>query len=263
LSATKINYLSEFKNKLELKPKDVILIEKEITAKAEEEYNQKIYKYKQFVFKKFLLKSHLDAQDYQFLQSIQLYSGLQDKDIAIIEQEFIKQNIIQRIYYLIFTEQKSSYILLVPIILIVILSLRGFSIPSSVQQVDKLLKQADNKLELGNYKEAVKTYSEAIKIDPKNIYAYLRRGNTRYFLKQYQAAIEDYKQVISFNPNSIDAAEAYQNLGQVHVLLDKKQAAINYYQMAANIYKTYGKKDTYKQVINIVRGIKRSQPGSI
>jgi tetratricopeptide (TPR) repeat protein len=67
-------------------------------------------------------------------------------------------------------------------------------------------------VELGNdlhdkkdFQGAISKFSEAIKLDPKNIVAYLARGDAKASLKKWQEAIEDYQQVLAIDSNNIKA----------------------------------------------------------
>jgi tetratricopeptide (TPR) repeat protein len=248
-----INYLNDFKSDSGLKHKDIVLIEEELTIKAEVKHNEKISKYKLLFWKKILWQSNINEQDRTYLRTIQLDLGLQNEEIAIIEQQFIQQNIVQRIYQIIYTQQPLSPILLAFIILIVI-----FSIFSDVQPIDKdkLLKQADNKLEIGNYKEAIKTYTEVIKIDPLNSKAYIGRGEALVFMNNYKAAIQDYTQAINNYPELV---LPYMNRAVVSCALGNKKGAIRDYQKAANLYEKQGLIEDRNGAIKRLQQIQQNQ----
>ncbi|MBW4450782.1 MAG: tetratricopeptide repeat protein [Spirirestis rafaelensis WJT71-NPBG6] len=163
-----------------------------------------------------------------------------------------------------------------------------FCSPSSETQVENLLTQGKNKFERGDYqaanedytkamkinsrnlqaylgrgkahfylqddKAAAEDYTKAIKIDPKNIEAYIGRGNARSYLKNYKAAIQDYTRVISLSPES---ANAYMNRAVIRCTLGDKQGTIKDYQKAANLYAKQGGRDKRKQVLNRLKNLQQ------
>jgi tetratricopeptide (TPR) repeat protein len=54
------------------------------------------------------------------------------------------------------------------------------------------------------FDKAIADLNEVIRIDSKNVYAYVIRGNTWEQLKQYEKAIADYNEAIRLDPKSAD-----------------------------------------------------------
>ncbi|MEH2466973.1 tetratricopeptide repeat protein [Nostoc sp.] len=173
-------------------------------------------------------------------------------------------------------------------------ALLGFCSYSSQMQVNNLLSQGQDKLNRQDYQGASKDYTEAIKIAPKNINAYIKRGHAHHFLKDYQAAIKDYNQAIQIAPKNVqayikrgdaryslkkyqaaiddytkairlspDSVDAYKNRGFVYEKnLQNKQEAIKSYQKAATLYKKQGATDKYKKIIYKIQKLQQKKPQS-
>ncbi|MEH2285271.1 MAG: tetratricopeptide repeat protein [Nostoc sp.] len=172
--------------------------------------------------------------------------------------------------------------------------LLGFANSSPEMQVNNLLSQGQDKLDRRDYQGASQDYTEAIKIAPKNIKAYIKRGHARHFLKDYQAAIKDYTQAIQIAPKNVDAyikrgdaqyfikkyqaaiddytkairlspdsVDAYKNRGFVYEKnLQNKQEAIKDYKKVATIYKKQGATDKYKKTISKIQKLQQRKPQS-
>ena len=173
-------------------------------------------------------------------------------------------------------------------------ALLGFCSYSLEMQVNNLLSQGQDKLDRQDYQGASEDYTEAIKIAPKNINAYIKRGHARHFLKDYQAAIKDYNQAIQIAPKNVqayikrgdaryslkkyqaaiddytkairlspDSVDAYKNRGFVYEKnLQNKQEAIKSYQKAATLYKKQGATDKYKKIIYKIQKLQQKKPQS-
>jgi tetratricopeptide (TPR) repeat protein len=61
------------------------------------------------------------------------------------------------------------------------------------------------RLKLGAYAEAEEDCVEAIKLDPKNVKAYLRRGAARAVSGNYLEALEDFESALRLEPRNRDA----------------------------------------------------------
>jgi tetratricopeptide (TPR) repeat protein len=70
------------------------------------------------------------------------------------------------------------------------------------------------------------------KIDPRNVAAYINRGNTYSGLKRYERAIEDYNKAIELNPKY---AGAYYNRGLAYRKLKRYERAIEDYNKAIEL----------------------------
>ena len=74
----------------------------------------------------------------------------------------------------------------------------------------------------GQYESAIEDYENAISLNPNYANAYNNRGNVRLMLNQYAAAIMDFDKSINLNS---DYAEAYANRGAAKVGLDDIKGA--------------------------------------
>ena len=61
------------------------------------------------------------------------------------------------------------------------------------------------RLKLGAYAEAEEDCVEALKLDPKNVKAYLRRGAARAVSGNYLEALEDFESALRLEPRNRDA----------------------------------------------------------
>ena len=68
------------------------------------------------------------------------------------------------------------------------------------------IKRGREKVEMGDYFNALTDYNQAIELNSRYADAYYYRGKAKYELKQYKAAIDDYDKAIRLNP---DDASAY------------------------------------------------------
>lgn len=68
------------------------------------------------------------------------------------------------------------------------------------QDADSFYSKAEIKSNTGNYQAAIVLYTRALKIDPRFVKAYYKRGFAHSMLKEYDAAVKDYTMVISKNP---------------------------------------------------------------
>ena len=210
-------------------------------------------------------------------QQLQLIRKQQKSEIFTSINRFISNHslnqIIRGINIPIFSVGIAASIIGIAVLLV-------FCNSSPQMQVNNLLIQGQDKLDRRDYQGASENYTEAIKIAPKNINAYIKRGHARHFFNDYQAAIKDYTQAIKIAPKNINAyikrgdaqysikkyqaaiddyttairlspdlANVYENRGFVYEknLLNKEQA-IKDYQKAATLYKRQGAKDKLKEM---------------
>ena len=61
------------------------------------------------------------------------------------------------------------------------------------------------RLKLGAYAEAEEDCNEALKLDSRNVKAYLRRGAARAVSGNYLEALEDFESALRFEPRNRDA----------------------------------------------------------
>ncbi len=80
-----------------------------------------------------------------------------------------------------------------------------------------------------DHKGAIENYTKTITRDPKNIYAYINRGLTRFDLKDYKGAIEDYKEALALDPGNVSV---YDYRGDAYLKLENFEAAIKDYTEA-------------------------------
>ncbi len=113
-----------------------------------------------------------------------------------------------------------------------VLVLLGFCNYSPEIQVNSLLTQGQDKLDRRDYQGASEDYTLVIQIAPKNIDAYIKRGDVRYSLKDYQGAIKDYTQAIQIAPKNINA---YIKRGKTRHFIKNYQGAIKDYNQAIQI----------------------------
>lgn len=109
--------------------------------------------------------------------------------------------------------------------------------------------------EQGKYEKAIADYNKAIelKYDPLSV-PYNNRGNAYDNLGNYQKAIEDYNQAIRINPND---ADAFYNLGNTHSKLGDKQAAVQYFQKAAQLYQKQGQTKDHQETLERIKKLQQ------
>ncbi|MEH2121137.1 tetratricopeptide repeat protein [Nostoc sp.] len=174
-------------------------------------------------------------------QQLQLIREQQKSEIFTSINRFISNHslnqIIRGINIPIFSVGIAASIIGIAVLLV-------FCNSSPQMQVNNLLIQGQDKLDRRDYQGAFEDYTEAIKIAPKNINAYIKRGHARHFLKDYQAAIKDYTQAIKIAPKNVNA---YIKRGDTQYSIKKYQAAIDDYTTAirlspdlANVYENRG-----------------------
>ena len=82
---------------------------------------------------------------------------------------------------------------------------------------EDFFNQGIEKLQNGQYKEAIEDFTQAIEINSKYADAYFLRGCTHIELDDYQGAIADYTQTIQLVP---DDADIYFMRGKAYITLD-------------------------------------------
>jgi tetratricopeptide (TPR) repeat protein len=87
----------------------------------------------------------------------------------------------------------------------IVVKLNKNALSSPAGQAESLVIEGTNKLKQKNFTEAINYFDEAIKLDPKNIRAYLARGQGKTGLKKWQEAIKDYQQALEIDSNNTDA----------------------------------------------------------
>jgi len=92
------------------------------------------------------------------------------------------------------------------------------------------------KLDQYNYREAAEDFTQAIKLDPKYIEAYFKRGYSYTWVSKHQEALTDFNQAIVLDPNYLDA---YLNRGWSQLFLQNDQAALEDFNRAIRLNPNY------------------------
>ncbi|MDZ8239261.1 MAG: tetratricopeptide repeat protein [Nostoc sp. ChiQUE01a] len=241
LSPQALNTLIRIKQNFELKNKDIELVEQEIIVKTEQEYNQKLQRYKQEFFKIIRITNSVSEQNREKLKILQNDLSLKDEIVAIIENEVIENISLQPIRRLISYENQPSQRIVITTIVIIVAGLLGFCQSSSETEFTNLENQGQNKLD----------------ISVENI-DYMKRANDHYGRKNYQAAIDNYTTAIRVYP---DSAEAYENRGYVYDKnLRNQQQAIKNYQKAVTLYEKQGVKKKVKEMRHRLKRLQQKNP---
>lgn len=106
----------------------------------------------------------------------------------------------------------------------------------------ELLEQGIDRIEQGNYQEAINIFTEVIEQHPREPAPYINRGIAHQKLGNYEDAIEDYQQALQYDPEN---GLAYLNWGIVHYeqqdyeeaakKIDRATALLKKHLKAANI----------------------------
>jgi len=87
----------------------------------------------------------------------------------------------------------------------------------------------------GQDAEALPHHDAAVRLQPKQAWAYVNRGNARAALKQYEAAVADYDQALSLNPA---LSEAHTNKGNAVFALGRHSEAMACHEHAVQLAPT-------------------------
>ena len=138
-----------------------------------------------------------------------------------------------------------------------------------------------------NFPKALADYSQAISINPNYANAYTSRANIRFQKKDFQAALRDLNKALSLDPSQDKAyffrsmigiqqqnkqqaqadikkaiqfayndADGFIYKGFERVLQGDRQGALNNFQQSANLYQKRGDKNSYRQVMTLIRMIR-------
>ena len=92
------------------------------------------------------------------------------------------------------------------------------------------------KLDQYNYQDAAADFTQAIKLDPKYIEAYFKRGYSYTWVSKHQEALTDFNQVVVLDPNYLDG---YLNRGWSQIFLQNDQAALEDFNRAIRLNPNY------------------------
>jgi tetratricopeptide (TPR) repeat protein len=107
---------------------------------------------------------------------------------------------------------------------------------SNPQSARDFYARGITKLDQYNYREATEDFTQAIKLDPKYIEAYFKRGYSYTWVSKHQEALTDFNQAIVLDPNYLDA---YLNRGWSQLFLQNDQAALEDFNRAIRINPNY------------------------
>lgn len=79
------------------------------------------------------------------------------------------------------------------------------NIKKITDMIVEIKDQINGKVKSGQYEEAIADYDDMIRLDPRNIEAFLNRGLAKSKLGQYEDAIADYDRAIKLNPTNAEA----------------------------------------------------------
>ena len=108
------------------------------------------------------------------------------------------------------------------------------------KEAERCLSSGDMMLLFGDKHRAISLYNKAIQLRPRNLIAYIKRGEAKSALGDKQSAISDYDQAIKLNPEYTDS---YFSRGEAKSALGDKQGAIADYDQAIKLNPK--KSDTY------------------
>jgi tetratricopeptide (TPR) repeat protein len=103
------------------------------------------------------------------------------------------------------------------------------------QEAEDLLRQGQQKLEMGNPSEALDLYTEAIQLDPNYLDAHLKRAFVYSMLNEHEKAILDYDRIVELNPQNSDI---YVSRGSAYNRLNQFEKAMVDFNKAIEIDRT-------------------------
>ena len=84
---------------------------------------------------------------------------------------------------------------------------------TAAEKISVLSEQGYNALSKGDYEKALLCWNEVLQLDPKNIEAYINRGNTYAVTRHWDEAISNFNEAIRLDPNY---GLAYSNRGNTY-----------------------------------------------
>ena len=103
---------------------------------------------------------------------------------------------------------------------------------SGERQIEGLIFRGCNRINLKDYEGAVTDFDNAIKIDPKNVIAYMNRGTARGAQKKYRSALEDLDMAAKLK---FDYSAVYINRALVRYVSGDKKGACKDLEKADNL----------------------------
>ncbi|BAZ48596.1 TPR repeat-containing protein [Nostoc sp. NIES-4103] len=122
-------------------------------------------------------------------------------------------------------------------------------------QTEYFLKRGFERFESKDYQGAIEDFNQVLKIEPKNIYAYVGRGGAKLLLGEYQAAKLDLDTALEINP---DISIAYYFRAIANYALKDKPGAIADFRKASTLFKQEGKVELAQKADNAVKEIEAS-----
>jgi tetratricopeptide (TPR) repeat protein len=89
----------------------------------------------------------------------------------------------------------------------------------------RLVDQANEKLNKGDRQAALRDLEEALRADPRNFWAYMARAAIRLQMEDFQGVIADATRAIELNPSNPDNWSPYNMRGMANFLLKQYEAA--------------------------------------
>lgn len=110
-------------------------------------------------------------------------------------------------------------------------------------------------LAMNDNSSAFKEFSAATSVDPKYAPGYVGRGDIYQRRQDKEAALQEYRKAIQLDPTY---AFAYARVGNLYYRnFDNREAAINEYERAAEIFLRNGQIDSYQEVSSILDELNR------
>jgi Flp pilus assembly protein TadD len=100
------------------------------------------------------------------------------------------------------------------------------------ETADNLLQRGKDRLEAGDYAEAVQRFEKALELEPDNVETLNKLGLAQYKLVQLEQAIETYTKALAIEPDNVDVMS---NLGAAYYRFGQLDNAIEIYNRAMAI----------------------------